>query len=128
MLGTSERPCTLSGMSADLDLFVLTDPYGACVSANCTAYGNDTASFSASVGETYYVVVEGYGYTYSSGTGACRSGGGNYTLSFDVSAGTGCPEDCDDGRDNDYDVRFALSLKNVGTFLELTGGTRGGQF
>ena len=31
------------------------------------------------------------------------------------------------GLDN-YDVRIALSLKNVGTFLDLTGGTRGGQF
>ena len=29
---------------------------------------------------------------------------------------------------DDYDIRFALSLKNVGTFLDLTGGTRGGQF
>jgi LPS-assembly protein len=28
----------------------------------------------------------------------------------------------------DYDIRFALSLKNVGTFLDLTGGSRGGQF
>ena len=32
------------------------------------------------------------------------------------------------GRPSDYDVRFALSLKNVGTFLDLTGGSRGGQF
>ena len=31
-------------------------------------------------------------------------------------------------RANDWDVRFALSLKNVGTFLDLTGGSRGGQF
>ncbi len=31
------------------------------------------------------------------------------------------------GEDN-YDFRFALSLKNVGTFLDLTGGSRGGQF
>jgi hypothetical protein len=31
------------------------------------------------------------------------------------------------GQDN-YDFRFALSLKNVGTFLDLTGGSRGGQF
>ncbi|MFQ5349262.1 MAG: LPS assembly protein LptD [Thermoanaerobaculia bacterium] len=29
---------------------------------------------------------------------------------------------------NDYDIRLALSLKNVGTFLDLTGGSRGGQF
>jgi LPS-assembly protein len=29
---------------------------------------------------------------------------------------------------DDYDIRFALSLKNVGTFLDLTGGSRGGQF
>ena len=32
------------------------------------------------------------------------------------------------GRPSDYDVRIALSLKNVGTFLDLTGGSRGGQF
>ncbi len=31
-------------------------------------------------------------------------------------------------RANDYDIRIALSLKNIGTFLDLTGGTRGGQF
>ena len=29
------------------------------------------------------------------------------------------------GNEN-YDFRFALSLKNVGTFLDLTGGSRGG--
>ncbi len=28
----------------------------------------------------------------------------------------------------DYDIRFALTLKNIGTFLDLTGGSRGGQF
>ncbi len=28
----------------------------------------------------------------------------------------------------EYDFRFALSLKNIGTFLDLTGGSRGGQF
>jgi lipopolysaccharide assembly outer membrane protein LptD (OstA) len=31
-------------------------------------------------------------------------------------------------RGEDYDIRFALSLKNIGTFLDLTGGSRGGQF
>ena len=31
-------------------------------------------------------------------------------------------------RADNYDFRFALSLKNVGTFLDLTGGSRGGQF
>src|SRR5207249_1620848 len=54
---------------------------------------------------TYYVVIEGYGFgTSSTYRGYCSGAtDGDYTLSFDVSAGTGCSEDCTDGVDNDYD-------------------------
>ena len=44
-------------------------------------------------GETYYVVVEGYGFdTGSSYYGHCFGGDGSYSLQFDTGAATGCPE------------------------------------
>jgi hypothetical protein len=49
----------LSGMTADLDIFVLHNG-GGCYADNCIAYGNSVATFDAVAGETYYLVVDGY--------------------------------------------------------------------
>lgn len=48
---------SLSNMSADLDLFILTP---GCNATSCIAYGDATASFDAVAGQIYYVVVDGY--------------------------------------------------------------------
>jgi hypothetical protein len=97
----------ISGLTCDMDIYVLDnscDPYSGCETGSTIAYSaNDSVSFSCTAGATYYVVVEGYGYTYN-GNGACNGGNaGNYTLTFDVTASTGCAENCVDGLDNDLD-------------------------
>jgi MYXO-CTERM domain-containing protein len=98
----------VTGMDCDLDIYVLEDscdPYGGCHEGSTEASTTtDSVTFACFEGDTYYIVIEGYGYTEDPFyTGYCWPGEGNYTLSFDVSAGTGCPEDCYDGVDNDFD-------------------------
>ena len=51
---------TLSGMSADLDLFVLTPAGFNCDPAECSDYGDDSVTFTVTGGEFYYLVVDGY--------------------------------------------------------------------
>ena len=100
----------ITGMDCDLDIYVLDDtcdPYRGCEEGSTQAGTSDDAiTFTCQAGQTYYVVVEGYGFGVSSwSSGYCDAslGDGGYTLSFDTSAGTGCPEDCLDGIDNDLD-------------------------
>ena len=99
---------TLYGLDCDLDIYILDstcDPYAGCVAGTTNESLRDSpVSFTCSAGQTYYVVVEGVGYSPSVPLGdACNLGEGNYSISFDVSAGTGCSEDCDDVTDNDFD-------------------------
>ncbi len=47
---------TLSGMTADLDVFIL----AGCNEDNCLEYGNTTASTDCLEPGTYYIVVDGY--------------------------------------------------------------------
>ena len=93
----------ISGLSCDLDIYILgpsCDPVGACLAGSTAASTTvDAVTFSCTAGLTYHVLIEGWGMAY----GGCGPGSGTYTLSFDVSASTGCPEDCLDGIDNDYD-------------------------
>ena len=56
----------LSGMNDDLDVFVLSDAGGLCDSDSCVEYGDNSLSFSATAGSTYYVVVDGYNGSTSS--------------------------------------------------------------
>lgn len=51
----------LSGLTAELDLFVVRDDGSGCSSAGCLVAGNDALSFAAVAGETYHVVVDGRG-------------------------------------------------------------------
>jgi hypothetical protein len=41
----------------DLDVFVLA---GACTGAGCTAYGDNSVTWSATAGTPYHIVVDGY--------------------------------------------------------------------
>jgi len=47
---------TISGMIADLDVFLL----GSCDEDDCLAYGNSNATTGCLVAGTYYIVVDGY--------------------------------------------------------------------
>jgi uncharacterized protein (TIGR03382 family) len=95
----------VSGMTCDFDIYVLDDTCDGetgCEDGSTKAgTSNDSITFTCTAGDTYYVVIEGYGYGIT-GRGAC-SGTESYTLSFDVSASTGCNEDCDNGLDDDLD-------------------------
>jgi len=53
--GTYDVTATLSGMTCDLDVFLLSD----CDEALCIDYGNTSFSLELNAG-TYYVVVDGY--------------------------------------------------------------------
>jgi hypothetical protein len=50
---------SLNGLTADLDLFVLSNP-GSCNANNCLTYGDTSASFTATAGQSYFLVVDGY--------------------------------------------------------------------
>ncbi len=50
----------ISDISEDLDVFVIQDNGGGCLSSNCITYGNNGAYFTATGGVTYYVVIDGY--------------------------------------------------------------------
>ncbi len=93
----------ISGLACDLDIYILgssCNPSTSCLAGSTAASTTvDAVSFYCSAGVTYYVLIEGWGMAY----GGCGPGSGSYTLSFDVSASTGCPEDCFDGLDNDFD-------------------------
>jgi hypothetical protein len=65
---TGQVNVSLSGMSADLDLVVLAqDANGACEPKNpgcitaSSTRGNESVSFSATAGKSYYLVVDGFG-------------------------------------------------------------------
>ncbi len=97
---TATGPVTfeLSGMSADQDLYVLED---SCDPMSCIAAStledvlDDSVTFDAVAGRTYYLVVEGYAGTAS------------FDLSFESGGGV-CVEDCDDGIDNELPVGDGL--------------------
>ena len=50
----------LANMSADLDVFVVSDTASGCEGTSCAAFGSTSASFSVQAGESWYVVVDGY--------------------------------------------------------------------
>ncbi|MCO4745944.1 MAG: pre-peptidase C-terminal domain-containing protein [Proteobacteria bacterium] len=101
----------ISGLDCDVDIYILDstcDPDPGCVEGS-TSPGvvDDDITFPCVAGDTYYVVIEGYGTQLNGGppgSGACGNEADfSYTLSFDVSQGTGCPEDCVNGTDDDLD-------------------------
>ena len=98
----------VTGMDCDLDIYILDatcSASGGCVAGSTAASTtNDSVTFTCTALSTYYISIEAYGYSVgSSYSGYCAPSEGHYTLSFDISAGTGCPEDCDNGLDDDFD-------------------------
>jgi len=89
---SSQVTLTLSGTSADLDLFLLAEAGGGCEQNGCIAYGDQSITFPAIAGALYYVVVDGYAgaqgpYSIAVECGGCGDG--------NLDAG----EECDDGND-----------------------------
>jgi hypothetical protein len=85
---SEEVTVSLSGMSQDLDIFVIEEA-GGCDGSNCLDFGNNFTSFDAVAGEEYYFVVDGY-------QGATTG----FTIDIE------CPstnEICDNGIDDDGD-------------------------
>jgi len=112
----------ITNLPCDLDIYVLDDscdPFAGCVEGSTAAFAaDDQVTFTCQAGQTYYIVIEAYGVSHLDvASGPCTDDGTStgtvyspdYTLSFDVSAGTGCPEDCDDGLDNNLDGLFDCS-------------------
>ena len=106
----------ITDLPCDLDIYVLDDtcdPYEGCLYGSTASYNvDDQVEFTCSPGDTYYIVVEAYGTEHLDvASGPCTDDGTpdgvvyspSYTLSFDVSASTGCAEDCDNGEDDDLD-------------------------
>jgi len=84
----------LASVTADVDIFVLSDDGTVCSAAGCVAYGNYTAWLDVSEGEAYYVVLDGY-----------QGVVGDYSLEvhcLPACAGNGHDED-GDGLDDDCD-------------------------
>jgi hypothetical protein len=112
---SGEVTLQVTNLTCDLDIYVLDEscsPFEGCLHGSTAPEATtDSVTFSCTAGETHYVVVEAYGAgdLGEHVSGPCTDDGlwtGNiydptYTLSFDVGAATGCPEDCTDGIDND---------------------------
>lgn len=107
----------ITDLPCDLDIYVLDDqcdPDLGCLYGSTAPYAvDDSVEFLCTAGDTYYIVVEAYGTRHLDvASGPCTDSGDEsgevfdptYTLFFDVSASTGCAEDCDDQQDNDLDA------------------------
>ena len=88
---------TLSNMTADLDVFVFdaAPPGGTCVAA-----GNVRATWSATAGQTYYIVVDGFGGAQSDYTIALASGSEGECRAFYGSIPPGAPQTGNNGGEN----------------------------
>lgn len=56
-----EVTISLLYLTQDLDVFILNNATGNCNADNCIAYGDNSTTFDVAYGQTYYVVVDGYG-------------------------------------------------------------------
>ncbi len=100
---TGSVTVTLSGLTVDLDVFVLGG--GACSSEGCIAHGETSATFMATAGTTYNIVVDGFAGAVGSYTinlscagGFCGNGVvnvGEECDDGDMSSGDGCSSGCD---------------------------------
>ncbi len=86
----------LSGLSADLDIFVIEDTGDGCETDDCAEYGDNDTTFVALAGTTYYVIVDGFNgaqgpFSLQLQCGECGDG--------NVDPG----EECDDGNTDDGD-------------------------
>jgi MYXO-CTERM domain-containing protein len=117
----------ITDLPCDLDIYALDsscDPYSGCLHGSTAPFAvDDEVVFECTAGETHYIVIEAYGVEHlNQASGPCTDDGTSsgtvfdpsYTLSFDVSASTGCFEDCDDGLDNDLDGAVDCSDSDCG--------------
>jgi len=86
---TGDIVATLSNMTVDLDVFILSS----CNENACQAYGDAEATYSNAPPGTYYIVVDGWlgaagGYTLDV---AANTGGGNVYLPIVLKSFTGSP-------------------------------------
>jgi cysteine-rich repeat protein len=87
---------SLSGMTSDLDIFVIEDTGGVCDISSCLDFGDQSVEFQAVAGTTYYFIVDGYNgaegpFSINVTCGACGDG----LVDLD--------EECDDGNLQDGD-------------------------
>ena len=86
----------LHNLTCDIDIYVLNSscsPRSGCVKQSIKASNaDDYVRFQCKRGQRYFVVLENY---------ACSGSSAPYTLSFDTREGTGCPENCTNGKDDD---------------------------
>ena len=117
----------ITDLPCDMDIYALDDscdPYTGCLQGSTAPYNeDDEVVFDCIAGQTHYIVIEAYGAEHLDvASGPCTDDGTatgtvfdpSYTLSFDVSASTGCFEDCDDGEDNDFDGDIDCSDSDCG--------------
>jgi C1A family cysteine protease len=71
---TGPVTASLTGMSANLDIFALSNAGNSCNSSNSLSYGDSQVTFNVTAGQQYYLVVDGYQGAIS-----------NYTLSVNCS-------------------------------------------
>jgi len=98
----------IEDLACDLDIYVLDetcDARSGCVGESVAGSNSrDSVSFACVAGQSYRVVIEGYGFQESASSKCTAEDPGSYTLRFDVSDETGgCKELCDDQKDNDRD-------------------------
>ena len=79
----------LTNVSADLDVGVL-DAAGGCKGSSCIVWGDNSVTFSAVAGKSYYLVVDGYNGVQGS-------------FNIHVNCGTVTESNCVDNIDNDSD-------------------------
>lgn len=99
---TGDVTVALSAQSCELDLYVVQvdgdiracRSFPECLAGDTNSSASSQVTFACDSGQAYYIIVE----HFENSQAICT-----YDFSFDVAAGTGCPEDCDDGIDNDLD-------------------------
>ena len=98
----------IDNMNCDLDLYILDSTCNPSSESTCIQASDnydilsDSVTFNCVQGQTYYIVLEGWGSDPNYGA-YCSPLHGDYTLHFEIGANTGCTEDCADGNDNDGD-------------------------
>ncbi len=93
---------TLSGLSSDLDVFVIEDTGNGCETDDCVEYGNTDTTFVALAGSTYYVIVDGFNgaqgpFSLHMQCGDCGDGNvdpGEECDDGNTTAGDGCDASC----------------------------------
>jgi cysteine-rich repeat protein len=79
---TGDVTVNLSDLAVDLDLFVVSESGAGCDANGCVSHGDNTVTFAATAGETYYVIVDGF-----------NGASGSYTIDLACEAALECTPD-----------------------------------